>query len=244
METNDGSKAKQASAFTVINNVCDHCKQPPARKLLMMVLARHCDRDGKCFPNNKTLATKLGVSDSTIHRFLRQLAKDGEFEILRSGRGRDQRRYIRLTRYVGISAPDEIKGVIAVTPSNVSHSDTQNNHSEQPTHLKMNTHVSLKRAGVSFDLSGYSEEERHLIDIYHRLVWQKDKRWSPVDTYTDEVSKALALYEGVPEEFEDLCRNALKCGFRNPHGTDPYDFDTYVRIPARRTLVRLIWENY
>src|SRR5262249_21159209 len=86
--------------------------------------------------------------------------------------------------------------------------------------------------------------ERQLIDIYHRLVWQKDKRWWPVDTYTDEVSKALALYEDAPEEFEDLCHNALKCGLRNPHGTDPYDFDTYVRIPAQRKRVRLIWEKY
>src|SRR5262245_503284 len=258
MHDNNADQAgqpKTRNAFILINNVRDHCNQSDAKVRLMFILASYCDREGVCWPSNETLARRMRKKKRRIQKMLSELKADGEITILTTGAGRHTKRKISLERYMVTPGNADLNMHSTSACLNVHYVLHPNNHMEQPsecillsesnsTHLKMNTQVSRKPAGVSFDLSGYSEKERQLIDIYHRLVWQKDKRWWPVDAYTDEVSKALALYEDAPEEFEDLCHNALKCGLRNPHGTDPYDFDTYVRIPKRRTLVRLIWENY
>jgi len=104
MESGDNHKQKQPatpSAFTLMKNVRDMCEQPDGRKLLLFTLATYCNQDGICYPGNKTLAAATRKSDRTIRRMLKQLASEGEIDILTPGIGRDQKRIIRLTRYLG-----------------------------------------------------------------------------------------------------------------------------------------------
>jgi hypothetical protein len=100
-ESKEPSKRKQ-SAFTVMNNVRDHCKQPDAKKVLMFSLALYCNADGTCHPGNRTLAKAINKSQRTVKRMVKELAADGELEILTTGGG-DQKREIRLTRYVAMA---------------------------------------------------------------------------------------------------------------------------------------------
>jgi hypothetical protein len=91
------------SAFTIMSNIRDHCKQSDAKKVLMFSIALYCDSDGLCFPGNRLLAKAMNKSERTVKRMLKELKADGELEILRPGIGRSQQRVIRLTRYAAIA---------------------------------------------------------------------------------------------------------------------------------------------
>lgn len=136
MEPNNSqneSKGKP-NAFTIINNVRNNCKQPVSKKLLMLTLATYCDRDGICWPRNDTLVSNTRQSERTIRRMLKQLAADGELEILTPGRGRDQKRIISLKRYA-LPKPDKV--VTCLNRPRPLGKVSRNNHREQPT--KQNT---------------------------------------------------------------------------------------------------------
>ena len=90
------------SAFTIMSNVRDNCEQSASKKLLMLVIASYCDADGRCFPGNRLLAKAMNKSQRTVKRMIKELVAEGELEILTTGGG-DQKRIIRLTRYVAIA---------------------------------------------------------------------------------------------------------------------------------------------
>jgi pyocin large subunit-like protein len=83
-----------------MSNVRDNCDQSDAKKLLLLILATYCDRDGICYPSNETLARVTRKKRRTVQRMLKDLAAEGELEILESGRGRNQKRILHLKRYV------------------------------------------------------------------------------------------------------------------------------------------------
>jgi hypothetical protein len=141
MEANDNqdaSKRKQ-SAFTIMNNVRDHCKQSDAKKVLMYSIALYANADGKCWPGNRVLANAINKSQRTVKRMLKELAADGELEILTPGGGH-QKRVICLTRYVAIAPEMPIGGgdtqdvTGGVTP--LHRQTLHNNHREQPVPKK------------------------------------------------------------------------------------------------------------
>jgi predicted ArsR family transcriptional regulator len=99
-EPADEKQERKRTAFTVMNAVRDLCKQPPAKKLVMLTLATYSDGDGICYPSNKKLADNVGTSERTIRRRLAELKSEGEIEVIGKGKGgRNQLRVIRLTRY-------------------------------------------------------------------------------------------------------------------------------------------------
>lgn len=49
----------------------------PATKMVLVVLARHADREGKCWPNVNTIARMSGASSRTVRRALKTLQADG-----------------------------------------------------------------------------------------------------------------------------------------------------------------------
>jgi hypothetical protein len=95
---NDGSKPRTKNAFTLMNNVRDHCEQSDAKKLLLLVLATYCNGDGICYPSNKKLSNVTRKSRRTVQRMLKELAADGELEILSHGGGQTKR-VLCLVRY-------------------------------------------------------------------------------------------------------------------------------------------------
>jgi len=87
------------SAFTLMNNIRDHCQQPDAKKLLLFSLATYCDGKGICWPGNEELVKITRKSERTIRRMLSELKEDGEIDVLTPGTGRGQKRKISLRRY-------------------------------------------------------------------------------------------------------------------------------------------------
>jgi hypothetical protein len=161
MHATDESRQKQSekrTAFTVMNNVRDYCKQPASKKVLMFVLATYCDHDGVCYPKNETLARAACVSSRTVKRLLRELAADGEVEILAPGIGRDKKRILCLRRYAAR------KGDKAVSPLNGTGSlgkTSRNSHGEQPTNNQSEyTQRDNNLVPASSDAKEPSEETR------------------------------------------------------------------------------------
>jgi hypothetical protein len=145
MEPNQSSNEKQPAkrtAFTIMNNVRDHCGQPWARKSLLLLVATYANADGICYPSNALLARAAGMSSRTVQRILAKLKADGELDIVTVGAGREQKRIIRLKRYgLAWTNEDSVTGVTvtpkkhvtALSPLDTSQLCHPNNHVEQPT---------------------------------------------------------------------------------------------------------------
>jgi hypothetical protein len=161
-------RAAKPNPFAVINTVRDMCKQRDALKLLMLTLATYCNGAGLCFPSNRTLAEATSRSDRSIRRMLRRLKTDGELEILEPGIGRDQKRFIRLTRYVigkyetgqscVRSKPDKIvsaepgKAASGLNRTRSRGKTSQNNQREHPDN-NQNTHTPRARRALGLSIS-------------------------------------------------------------------------------------------
>ena len=75
----------QATAWAVRQKV-----GPPARKLLLLVLANYADADGICWPSQETLAEDTGMSVDTVQRQSKKLVADGFLSITRPPKRRGQ----------------------------------------------------------------------------------------------------------------------------------------------------------
>src|SRR5438045_3495036 len=97
----DEKQERKRTAFTIMNNIRDHCQQPPIKKLLMLVLATYANEKGLCYPSNDRLVKAISTSKRTLQRMLKELITAGEIELVSKGKGgRRQLRVLRLTRYV------------------------------------------------------------------------------------------------------------------------------------------------
>lgn len=56
-------------------------KLPPASKLLLMALADEADDSGYCFPSQRRLAVKCGITDRTVRRLIVELQAKGHVRI-------------------------------------------------------------------------------------------------------------------------------------------------------------------
>ena len=102
MQTNEPSHETQSarrSAFTIMNNVRDHCRQPRNRKFLLLLIATYANSAGVCYPSNALLARAAGMSSRTVQRILKKLKADGEIDMVTVGAGRKAKRIISLKRY-------------------------------------------------------------------------------------------------------------------------------------------------
>jgi hypothetical protein len=84
----------------------------------------------------------------------------------------------------------------------------------------------------SFDLSDYSEQELVLIDDYHSIVCDNDRRWLRVNRYTNALDDGLEPFTYDRDLFRELCIAAVNGDEENWN------------IPKRRTLTRLVWDNH
>ena len=124
------------NVFRIMNAVRDNCTLSDGLKVLLFTLATYCDRDGVCYPSNRTLAEKTRKSERSIQRALKTLAAQRELEILSSGVGRNKKRVLKLRRYADFGGrPPTVKPDKAMSPLNTTASlgeTSCNNHSEQP----------------------------------------------------------------------------------------------------------------
>lgn len=63
---------------------------PPARKLLLLVLANYADEHGICWPSQETLADNTGMSLDTVQRQTKKLQEAGFLTITRPPKRRGQ----------------------------------------------------------------------------------------------------------------------------------------------------------
>jgi hypothetical protein len=75
----------QATAWAVRQKV-----GPPARKLLLLVVANYADSQGVCWPSQKTLSEDTGMSLDTVQRQIKKLKDDGFISIARPPKRRGQ----------------------------------------------------------------------------------------------------------------------------------------------------------
>ncbi|WP_439358841.1 helix-turn-helix domain-containing protein [Bradyrhizobium sp. DASA03007] len=75
----------QATAWAVRQKV-----EPPARKLLLLVIATYADEHGICWPSQETLSEDTGMSLDTIQRHTKKLKEEGFLSITRPPKRRGQ----------------------------------------------------------------------------------------------------------------------------------------------------------
>ena len=67
-------------AFEIVDAVFDLPLADPHAKLVLLALARHADRQGRCYPSAKRLAELTGITDRTIYKKLNVLEGLGLIE--------------------------------------------------------------------------------------------------------------------------------------------------------------------
>jgi len=216
MQANDPDQLTQPrkqTAFTLMNNVRDYCEQTGAKRLLMFVLATYCNRKGVCWPSNETLAAKMHIHGRTIQRLLSQLAKAGEIQILKHGAGRNQRRYISLSRYTQIIVMGDEGDEKTRQSSVVFKHDTYchpNSHLEQPPLSTRETHhFALRAANGALSVSKYDSEEQQKLKPFREILSAQDPRWLPINKYSVRVSQALELVNNA-DAMKMLCEAAAR----------------------------------
>ncbi len=210
-------------------NVRDRCEQPTQLKLLAFTIASYGDGNGHCWPSNDTLAKDMRVSISTLKRLLRTLVNAGEVDVLSSGRGRNQQRVLRLTRYAeplnGSASPADLNRLNGSTPVG---KPARNIHDEQPARFSLRskrTHAAACSV-LANAFEGLSLDNQEIIDTYNETFVPKG--WRRLDKSTAAVAEALEYFAGFDwrKLFNDVAN-------------DPPD-----KWPKMRTLVRLRWHHY
>jgi Helix-turn-helix domain len=224
------------SAFTIMNNIRDHCDQPSEKKVLMFSIGLYANADGTCYPSNETLAIATRKSSRTVQRMLSELRADGELEILTPGIGRAQKRIIRLTKYVAISPEmplggGDIKGDTAMSCLNTTRllgKTSCNNHRNSQ---KKRTHHSLRSASLNGvcvieDEKLLTGKEQAAIRHFNELL--PAHGFAPVTKVSTEITNVLGRFDPdiICELVDSVANGTGDCC-----------------IPKRKTLVRLCWEN-
>ena len=107
-------------AFEIVDAVFDLPLADPHAKLVLLALARHADRQGRCYPSAKRLAELTGITDRTIYKKLNVLEGLGLIERkkrMKGGKKTSNEYKINLS-YFRIKKSDNISNI-----SNISNSD-------------------------------------------------------------------------------------------------------------------------
>jgi hypothetical protein len=196
-DTRENPSVKRG-AFAVIDAVRDKCDLPDGEKLLMFTMATHCDRDGEMFAGNQKLATEMRKSKRTIQRMLSHLIADWQVQVIETGRGRDKKRYLKLTPHGKRDTARPIKGDTAMSCLNVTRLRGKagcNSHVEQPEKRKKEDYKK-----ESADVSPSRKEKE-----------------SVYNTYNEEKTTSAAAKEKREEEREmrELAEAELRLGGRD-----------------------------
>jgi hypothetical protein len=63
-------------------NVSEGCVQPPAKKVVMLLLALRCARDGTVSPDYRHLADQLGVNAEAVAQMVKELIRVSELSLV------------------------------------------------------------------------------------------------------------------------------------------------------------------
>jgi len=215
-------------AVKMITETFSESKQSAsARSLYLALCELASDKQSETFTANKALiAHKAGVSVSTAARLLNGLEELGLVKIDRNVAA-------------GVFKAPNTYTLLAIGHSDLSIGNGRKRSKTDKVEKSRKTRSAKKTRSsngtrhrsadvVCFDGSELvSEEQREAIDYYNAML--APRGWLPVNKLAPEIEKALDTFYG------DNIRSLVEAVIERPDD---------VSIPKRKTLVRLLWDNY
>ena len=127
----------------------DNEELSPGARLLGLLLAAFCDSANECYPGREKLALLMGVSLSSIRRYLREL-KDRDFIEITVNRGRNRTNRYLLT-FPENGSPQGSENGSGMTTENGSRMNHKERHEER--------HIEVRQE------EGYETDEMDLADL-------------------------------------------------------------------------------
>jgi hypothetical protein len=139
-------------SFLVINEVIKRSPTKGGARLVLLVLAHHCNDDGrKCYPSLTTLSKEVALTISRLCKILDKLEAEHEIERDRSTGGWNARTQYRLIKYANSVASNTVAGnsVADNTDNSVAgasvNSVAGNRRNKYPVNLHLNPHNSRSK---------------------------------------------------------------------------------------------------
>lgn len=105
-------------SFNLVEQVLAHVDAAPARKLVMVVLARHANADGVAWPSIDTISRYANVGERYVRTCLRELEDEGLLEIRQGGhiKGTTRRSNVYQLKFPECGCPRNGRGYIDHRP--------------------------------------------------------------------------------------------------------------------------------
>lgn len=184
----------------------------PAKKLVLVALADHCDADGYCFPGVKSLARKTGLSRRSVQNALAWMRGEGFLVCMerRDEKGRQRSNEYQLLADQMGGAGGAPGGCRTCAPGGAG--DAPLESSQEPPRGKSKT------GGVFLSDLDYSKLPESLSDqvLSDYLLWRKKVLKRPIVTQTqvNRMAKELdrCIHGGWPAD--DALSEAMSAGWQ------------------------------
>ena len=109
-------------SFQLVEHVLAHVDTTPARKLVLVVLARHANDDGVAWPSIETISAYTNVGDRYIRKCLRELEDEALLEVASGGgiKGTSRRNNVYQLLIPPCACPRNSRGYIDHRPTGTS----------------------------------------------------------------------------------------------------------------------------
>jgi len=202
-----------------------------ARSVYLALTELASDEQSETFTASKALiAHKAGVSVKTAETMLKGLSElsfvliEGQRKNLNTAVVKAANSYTLLTMRNGYASAMRNEGRKSCVSDKVEESEKKGEESEKRTRAK--------KPALPFSIpSEYSNEEKAIIEAYHKICVGSGLNWLPVDKFTDEVRKALTIYPELDE-----CRELFKWAVEQERNAPNRSHS--------KTLVRTLWNEY
>jgi hypothetical protein len=110
-----------------VNAIIDDPKLSSHEKLVLLVLARHCDGRGVCWPSKRVIVERSGLSRASVMRALTSLERSGKLDRVDRRRERDRNESnlyrVRVPMAGGVGLPQSPSGAQAEPRKDLSRRD-------------------------------------------------------------------------------------------------------------------------
>lgn len=162
--------------FWLDNALVDREDIEAMEKLIYMMLARFCDKDGKCFPSQEKLCKLTGIKDyRTIVKYISKLEEKGLIEVIKS-KGKPN---VYFLKNVNSEVPAKNVGTKNVGANFVGEVPAKN--VGITIHKEQDTIESIKEEQEEDNKTGSDFEIRMLIGTRKIKVWDIKKLNKPIE---------------------------------------------------------------
>jgi hypothetical protein len=190
------------------------------------------------------IAARAGVSRETARTILDRLEAIGLCSITRRRR-KGQKAHLE-SIYTLISPARGCQIIRQPLPNGLASLEESLSLKKQRSEAHAAHRSRRSRQAVAEELACYSEEEREVIEAYHRIVCDNDRSWRRVNKHEQSVCDVIEIFFTYDEDFEEFFHKMLaasRCGCED----EECEHCGAINIPRRdqsRTLVNVAWKNY